>query len=102
MQQLQPFEDVCFTGFPQETIEKIKRDCLRFATFTLPSGLNIHHIKDETTTYIIHKTRDGIDLQATPINKDPNVSYEYGIHIFKEDNITKFWVYHNPHGPYSC
>ena len=99
--QLQPFEDVCCTGFPEEAIKRIKKDCLRFANFTLPPNVNMEQINDETTTYFIHKGRDGINLQATPKHKDPNVSYEYGIHIFREEGMTKFWVYHNPHGPYS-
>ncbi len=99
--QLQPVGDVCFDGFPEETIEKIKQDCLRFANFTVSPNVDTKQIIDETTTYIIHTCRDGINLQATPKHKDPNVSYEYGILIYKEDHMTKFWVYHNPHGPYS-
>lgn len=106
---MQDFKDVCFTGFDDETIEKIKIDCLRFSKFKLaPDFKDIDKfyleidgsVFDNNNIYFLYKFKDGLSVQVTPKPRNP-ICYEYGIHIFTENDILKFWVFHNGHGPFS-
>jgi hypothetical protein len=101
---MQDFKDISFVGFDDETIAEIKVDCLRFINFKLSEDFNGYleidgAIFNNNNIYFISKSKNGLNMQVTP-NYRNSICYEYGIHIYKEDDIIKFLPYHNGHGPF--
>ena len=54
---------------------------------------------NNNNNYYLYKIKGGLDVQVTPKHRN-NLCYEYGIMIFEEDDMIKFHVYHNGHGPF--
>jgi hypothetical protein len=107
---MQDFKDVSFSGFKDETIAQIKQDCLRFANFKFSPDFEDKDQKfymeidgsvfNNNNTYFIYRIKDGLSVQVTPKPRNP-ICYEYGFHIFTEDNLIKFLVFHHGHGPFN-
>jgi len=96
---LQSFDDVDFTGFDEDTIEKIKADCLRFTHFKLALNRTSFSIDGSVfgtpSEYYVNSIKNGMDIRVYPKSKQRY--YDYGILVFEEDSMTKFLVYHNAH-----
>ena len=105
MMKLQSFEEVNFAGFNDNVIKQIKEDCLRFVNFKFALNCNECELSitgavfNNNNNYYLYKIKGGLDVQVTPKHRN-NLCYEYGIMIFEEDDMIKFHVYHNGHGPF--